>query len=54
MKTTKDYLDTVPHLFYHNAFVVLANGIDAKLGSLTSRFDHFMNGRGWPRMSRVR
>src|SRR5205085_8789806 len=21
----KDYLDTVPHLFHHNAFIVLAN-----------------------------
>ena len=37
----KDYLDTVPHLFHHNAVVVLANGVDAKLGSLTSRFEHF-------------
>jgi len=44
----KDYLDTVPHLFYHNAFVVLANGIDAKLGSLTSRFDHFHE---WKRLA---
>jgi hypothetical protein len=23
-----DYKDTVPHLFHHNAFVVLANGVD--------------------------
>ncbi|MDD3857383.1 MAG: type I restriction endonuclease subunit R [Methanoculleus sp.] len=37
----KDYKDTVPHLFHHNAFVVLANGVDAKIGSLTSRFEHF-------------
>jgi type I restriction enzyme R subunit len=36
-----DYKDTVPHLFHHNAFVVLANGVDAKLGSVTSRFEHF-------------
>ncbi|RMG36050.1 MAG: type I restriction endonuclease subunit R [Gammaproteobacteria bacterium] len=36
-----DYKDTVPHLFHHNAVVVLANGVDAKLGSLTSRFEHF-------------
>ncbi|QPB72259.1 type I restriction endonuclease subunit R [Magnetovirga frankeli] len=36
-----DYKDTVPHLFHHNAMVVLANGVDAKLGSLTSRFEHF-------------
>jgi type I restriction enzyme R subunit len=37
----KDYKDTVPHLFHHNAFVVLGNGVDAKLGSVTSRFEHF-------------
>ena len=37
----RDYKDTVPHLFHHNAFVVLANGVDAKIGSITSRFEHF-------------
>lgn len=36
-----DYRDTVPHLFHHNAFVVLANGVDAKIGALGSRYEHF-------------
>tara|TARA_R110001592_G_scaffold363263_1_gene682787 strand:- start:11039 stop:14281 length:3243 start_codon:yes stop_codon:yes gene_type:complete len=36
-----DYKDTVPHLFYHNAFVILGNGIDAKIGSISSKFEHF-------------
>ncbi|OHC63135.1 MAG: DEAD/DEAH box helicase [Rhodocyclales bacterium GWA2_65_20] len=36
-----DYRDTVPHLFHHNAFVLLANGVDAKIGALGSRFEHF-------------
>jgi type I restriction enzyme R subunit len=44
----KDYLDTVPHLFHHNAFIVLANGVDAKLGSVTSRFEHFHE---WKRLA---
>ena len=44
----KDYLDTVPHLFHHNAFVVLANGVDAKIGSVTSRFEHFHE---WKRLA---
>jgi len=44
----KDYNDTVPHLFHHNAFVVLANGVDAKLGSVTSRFEHFHE---WKRLA---
>lgn len=39
-KNLADYKDTVPHLFHHNAFVVLANGVDAKLGSVSSRFEH--------------
>ncbi len=43
-----DYKDTVPHLFHHNAFVVLANGVDAKIGSLTSRFEHFHE---WKRLA---
>lgn len=37
----KDYRDTVPHLFHHNAIIVLANGVDAKLGAVTSPFEHF-------------
>ncbi len=44
----KDYKDTVPHLFHHNAFVVLANGVDAKVGSITSRFEHFHE---WKRLA---
>jgi type I restriction enzyme R subunit len=44
----KDYKDTVPHLFHHNAFVVLANGVDAKIGSVTSRFEHFHE---WKRLA---
>jgi len=44
----KDYKDTVPHLFHHNAFVVLANGVDAKIGSVTSRFEHFHD---WKRLA---
>jgi type I restriction enzyme, R subunit len=43
-----DYKDTVPHLFHHNAIIVLANGLDAKLGSLSSRFEHFHE---WKRLS---
>lgn len=43
-----DYKDTIPHLFHHNAFVVLANGVDAKLGSVTSRYEHFHE---WKRLA---
>jgi len=44
----KDYLDTVPHLFHHNALIVLANGVEAKIGSVTSRFEHFHE---WKRLA---
>ncbi len=47
----KDYQDTVPHLFHHNALVILANGVDAKLGSVTSRFEHFHE---WKRLAEDR
>jgi len=43
-----DYKDTVPHLLHHNAFIVLANGVDAKLGSISSRFEHFHE---WKRLA---
>ncbi len=36
-----DYRDTIPHLFYHNAFIVLTNGLRGRLGSLTSKYAHF-------------
>jgi len=43
-----DYLDTIPDIFHHNAFVVLANGEDAKLGTATSKFEHFHE---WKRLA---
>lgn len=42
-----DYKDTVPHLFYHNAFIILGNGVDAKIGSVSSKFEHFND---WKRL----
>jgi len=42
-----DYKDTVPHLFHHNAFIILANGVDAKIGSISSKFEHFND---WKRL----
>jgi type I restriction enzyme, R subunit len=47
-KNYKDYLDTVPHLFHHNAIVMLANGIEAKIGSLGSPYEFFHN---WKRLA---
>lgn len=43
-----DYKDVIPHLFHHNAFIVLGNGTDAKIGSLSSKFEHFND---WKRLA---
>ncbi len=36
-----DYKRTIPHLFWYNAFIVLSNGSDARLGTLTAGWEHF-------------
>lgn len=40
-KNYSDYRDTVPHLFHHNAIIVLANGVGANMGSFSSKYEHF-------------
>ena len=39
-----DYLDehSIAHAFYHNAFLVVSNGDQARYGSITSRWEHFI------------
>ena len=37
----RDYLDTIPHLFYYNAFLMLSNGVEAKVGTLGSKYEFF-------------
>jgi len=44
----KDYKDTIPHLFHHNAFVILSNGTDAKVGTITSPYKYFLD---WKRIT---
>jgi len=36
-----DYKDTIPHVFWFNAFIILSNGSEAKVGSITSEWGHF-------------
>jgi type I restriction enzyme R subunit len=40
-KNLADYKDTIPHIFHHNAFVILANGDRAKIGTFSSKYEHF-------------
>ena len=43
----RDYKDTIPHLFWYNAFIVLSNGTESKVGSLTADWEHFAD---WKRV----
>lgn len=36
-----DYKDVIPKLFYYNAFVLLSNGIESRIGSVTGKYQHF-------------
>ncbi len=36
-----DYIDVIPRLFHHNALVILSNGRESKIGSITSKYHHF-------------
>ncbi|MGV8110321.1 type I restriction endonuclease subunit R [Methanospirillum sp.] len=47
-KNFADYKDTVPHIFHFNAVIMLANGEKAKIGSLTSKYEHFHE---WKRLN---
>ncbi|MBW2558310.1 MAG: type I restriction endonuclease subunit R [Deltaproteobacteria bacterium] len=47
-KNFSDYKDTIPHLFHHNAIVMFGNGEKAKIGSITSKWEHFHE---WKRLS---
>ena len=37
----KDYKDTIPHLFWYNALIILSNGTESRVGSVTAAWEHF-------------
>jgi len=37
----RDYKDTIPHLFWYNGLIILSNGSQSKVGSITSTIDFF-------------
>jgi type I restriction enzyme, R subunit len=47
-KNFTDYKDTIPTLFHHNAFVILSNGLESKIGSITAKYEYFHE---WKRIS---
>ena len=36
-----DYKDTIPQLFWFNLFIILSNGSEAKVGTITAGWDYF-------------
>jgi type I restriction enzyme R subunit len=43
----KDYKDTITQVFHTNAFIVLSNGVDSKVGTVTSPYKFFLD---WKRI----
>ena len=43
-----DYKDTIAHVFHCNAFILLSNGTDAKVGTITSPYKFFLD---WKRIT---
>lgn len=37
----RDYKETIPHLFWYNALIILSNGSFTRLGSLSAEWEHF-------------
>lgn len=37
----KDYKTAIPQLFWYNAFIILSNGSQSRIGSLTAEWEHF-------------
>ena len=36
-----DYHRTIPHLFWYNQFILLSNGIQSRIGTISSSWEHF-------------
>ena len=46
-KNYTDYLDTIPQLFYMNAFIMFSNGLEARVGTIDSKWEFFSE---WKRL----
>ena len=40
-RNLRDYRDTIPQVFWYNGFVILSNGSQARIGTITAGFEHF-------------
>ncbi len=37
----RDYKNTIPQIFWYNALIILSNGSESKIGSMTASWEHF-------------
>jgi type I restriction enzyme, R subunit len=37
----RDYKDTIPQIFWYNALIILSNGSESRVGSISSGWEHF-------------
>lgn len=44
-----DYKNTIPQLFWYNAIIILSNGSESKIGSITAEWNHFAD---WKKINR--
>lgn len=44
----RDYKDTIPQIFWYNAFIILSNGRQSRIGSITAGWEHFFE---WKKIS---
>lgn len=44
----RDYLDTIPHLFHLNAFIILSNGMKSRVGTVGAKWEFFHE---WKRLT---
>lgn len=44
----RDYKDTIPQLFWYNSICLISNGLDTKIGSYASPWEHFFE---WKKIS---
>ncbi len=49
-KNYRHYLDTIPQLFYHNAFIMFSNGLEARVGTIESKWEFFHE---WKRLTEL-
>lgn len=37
----RDYKNTIPQVFWYNAFIILSNGSESRIGTISSEWEHF-------------